>query len=888
MQNNQIAGNPETRVTERMKEDGNAPGLNGQVPPRLQEQRVTDRLESPTADAPPPQTQTDMIGTLIDHRYRVEEVLTTKSSGEADIYKCFDQSSDSVMALKMYRFHVEPKKDVLERLVGINHPDIVNVRGYGSWGGRFFEAMEFCAGGGMDRFMPYTENELTLYLQEMINGLNYCHNQGIIHRDIKPSNLFFRQPGKVDLVIGDFGISSALDMDQKVRKTQSFANLTVDYTAPELFSREKTVSSRTDYYALGITLIHLFTGRSPFQDMDVNSIISAHLTEAAPLPDSLSDRFKTLLRGLTEKNIANRWAYPQVQQWLNGETILNDDGAVWSPETFSGKLIPYPGCPAARTPKELVEHFAAFNVEKDLFRGRISQWAYQFDPILSDRIIDIEENFTQDKPLGVFKLKYLLNPGAPFYIAGIPVQKGTELLPLLANPDPEIQADLRNALDSRHLEYWLSASPDISDKKGFETTMQNLRERLKAKKKEALAPFSLLYILAPEQPLALPENHMIARPEELSGLLETHPRLMPGAVELLTSGKLEEWLTCAFPDRVHDIEFVRNCLSLPSMEVAVFSICCHFDPKTPFPFGTLRIQSPAELAEHIEKDGSNRDMGVAMLKNGMIRAWLVTTGRLRDEAAFSLIVDNPDLSWEAKLEEILHLLAPSLPRPLLKVSKKAIRLGNISPNARELILISVENAGRGHLYGTVKLQGPKTIFILNSLSVEGGDNSISLEINPRGLTAGTYKSANLCIASNGGDLEIPISFSVGLSVPSILGRSLKTGLVFAFLLGLLRLVISNMHPDIPVFYFNRVNSADPETGAGLAVSTLALLAFIFVVYLWFRPAKEEYHSGEFTPESNSDMIIDGLGLSTNKDVILNPDGTPRSRDFHSTPQENKQ
>lgn len=52
-----------------------------------------------------------------------------------------------------------------------------------------------------------TEDEAKFYFQEILYGLQYLHQQGIVYRDLKPENLLIGADGHVK--IADFGLSKS-------------------------------------------------------------------------------------------------------------------------------------------------------------------------------------------------------------------------------------------------------------------------------------------------------------------------------------------------------------------------------------------------------------------------------------------------------------------------------------------------------------------------------------------------------------------------------------------------------------------------------------------------------------------------------------------------------
>jgi serine/threonine protein kinase len=261
-------------------------------------------------------------GMFVDNRFLIEEAIPFFCA-EADIFRCIDEHSGDPVIVKHYRINFPPKKVIVNELLNIFHPNLVRVIKYETWSGRFYEVMEYCAGGMLSNCVPMNVVAIRLLLPRIINGLSYLHSRNIIHRDIKPDNFFFRRPNMQELVIGDVGIRSLL----ACRKDLTEA-LTVDYTAPEIFNNK--IYTESDYYALGIMLIHLFFGFSPFKDfVRWDAIIAAHMRGDIPNVEKIPADLQYIVSGLTQLKPSNRWGYSQVMQWLKGEQVLNDAGLPW-------------------------------------------------------------------------------------------------------------------------------------------------------------------------------------------------------------------------------------------------------------------------------------------------------------------------------------------------------------------------------------------------------------------------------------------------------------------------------------------------------------------------------------------------------------------------------
>lgn len=100
------------------------------------------------------------------------------------------------------------------------------------------------------------------WFQDLCGVLRYLHNQRpnpIIYRDMKPSNIMLQPDGTLKLI--DFGIAREYKEDSSADTTYVG---TRGYAAPEQFGRAQT-DARTDIYALGVTMYHLLTGKSPYE-----------------------------------------------------------------------------------------------------------------------------------------------------------------------------------------------------------------------------------------------------------------------------------------------------------------------------------------------------------------------------------------------------------------------------------------------------------------------------------------------------------------------------------------------------------------------------------------------------------------------------------------------
>jgi len=338
-------------------------------------------------------------------------------SGESEIFLVSQNESNFIF--KYYYTQFKPKDKILTKLKGLKHPDIICLIDYGYYEQRFFEISEYAIGGTLQEISPVrTIAKIKEIVSQTIEALNYCHSHGIIHRDIKPENIFYKTPDKKDIAIGDFGIASSInDGQEDVLTTMARTNL---YAAPELFSsiRGKTLIEKSiDYYALGITLLHLWFGRNPFENTDEYSVMRLKSEGRIVFPNDIDHEAEKLIKGLLTVNPRDRWAYEEVKRWLKGEEVkVNYQTLQFEYRPYSFGMIGTEQV-VVNNPKDLAFYLEKYpdKGEGHLYRNTIAKWIEPVDPGLFNDLMDIvEKDYPLDKTAGLTKAIYILDPEKPF------------------------------------------------------------------------------------------------------------------------------------------------------------------------------------------------------------------------------------------------------------------------------------------------------------------------------------------------------------------------------------------------------------------------------------------------------------------------------------------
>ncbi|MBU8897449.1 serine/threonine protein kinase [Corallococcus sp. M34] len=206
--------------------------------------------------------------------YCVQRVLSQSAHGR--VYLALDASGRRV-ALKELLFALVPgpeQLDAFEReaavLRSLSHPDIPRFlasfqEGTGV-GTRLYLAQEYLEGESLLQRLerePLREDEAWSLAEQVLETLDSLHQRrpALLHRDVKPANLILRPGGRVALV--DFG--SARHLAREVTHGSTLVG-TFGYMPPEQLGG--TVEPSSDLYALGATLVHALSGRSPADLLD--------------------------------------------------------------------------------------------------------------------------------------------------------------------------------------------------------------------------------------------------------------------------------------------------------------------------------------------------------------------------------------------------------------------------------------------------------------------------------------------------------------------------------------------------------------------------------------------------------------------------------------------
>jgi hypothetical protein len=204
------------------------------------------------------------------------------------------------------RFEVEARL-----LAGIEHPNLIGVRGLDHVDGRAALVMELVPGADLAHVIaaeaPLPAARVIEIGRGIAAGLAVAHRAGLVHRDLKPANVLLGADGTPK--IGDFGLARAASFASSDPDAVAVAG-TPDYMAPEAID-PLAIDARSDLYALGCILCELATGAPPYRGATALAVLHAHRTAPLPALDGsatpeIPDGLRRVIRWLLARSPADR------------------------------------------------------------------------------------------------------------------------------------------------------------------------------------------------------------------------------------------------------------------------------------------------------------------------------------------------------------------------------------------------------------------------------------------------------------------------------------------------------------------------------------------------------------------------------------------------------
>ncbi|XP_054469210.1 eIF-2-alpha kinase GCN2 [Anoplopoma fimbria] len=306
--------------------------------------------------------------------------LPSDSDSSSEII--FDNGDGSTEELSQ----VEPsKRSVMDTTEGTDSDQPLLIAHY------LYIQMEYCEKSTLrdtiDKGLHQDQTRLWRLFREILDGLAYIHEQGMIHRDLKPVNIFLDSQDHVK--IGDFGLATdhpasvaagKFEVEESgsavMPKPDPTGNMTgmvgtALYVSPEVQGNTKaTYNQKVDLFSLGIILFEM-----SYRPMTTGAERISVLSQLRVEPMIFPEDYTAYEQG-TQRNVID---------WL-----LNHDPALrpTAQELLKSELLPPPQMEESEL-HEVLQHTMA-NINGKAYRTMVGQLFAQNTTPVMDYTYDID------------------------------------------------------------------------------------------------------------------------------------------------------------------------------------------------------------------------------------------------------------------------------------------------------------------------------------------------------------------------------------------------------------------------------------------------------------------------------------------------------------------
>ncbi|XP_043091601.1 myosin light chain kinase, smooth muscle isoform X1 [Puntigrus tetrazona] len=270
---------------------------------------------------------------LTDH-YNVQEKLGVGKFGQ--VFRMTHKETGRVRAGKFYKGRRTKEREAarkeIELMNFLHHPKLVQCLAAYDNKDEMVMVMEYVAGGELferivDDSFEHTEVSSVGYMRQILEGIQYMHQQHIVHLDLKPENIVCVDRTGIQIKIIDFGLASKLDPNTPVKVMHG----TPEFVAPEVINYEP-ICLATDMWSIGVICYILLSGESPFQgesDTETLALVTAAQWEFDEESfEDISKLAKDFISSLLSKDVRRRMSCEEAlaHSWLVHTCVDNGGG----------------------------------------------------------------------------------------------------------------------------------------------------------------------------------------------------------------------------------------------------------------------------------------------------------------------------------------------------------------------------------------------------------------------------------------------------------------------------------------------------------------------------------------------------------------------------------
>ncbi|KAI0252515.1 kinase-like domain-containing protein [Lactifluus subvellereus] len=204
----------------------------------------------------------------------------------------------------------------------MNHPNIMRIYDVYEGDKELYLILEYVEGGELFDFLVNRGKlpplDALAYFKQIIYGLNYAHAFSIIHRDLKPENILIHSLNPPLIKIADWGMAAFAPPSLELETSCGSPH----YASPEIVHGHKYSGTATDIWSCGVILFALLTGRLPFDDKNVRTLLSKVKAGKYDIPAWVDPQAQDLISRMLTVGASQRISIPDilVHPWFTQDT----------------------------------------------------------------------------------------------------------------------------------------------------------------------------------------------------------------------------------------------------------------------------------------------------------------------------------------------------------------------------------------------------------------------------------------------------------------------------------------------------------------------------------------------------------------------------------------
>lgn len=243
--------------------------------------------------------------------YEIDQTDSLDQERGGSIYRAID-TNQKEWAVKISEVHINFDKGLLlERYTiakTLEHINLLEYKAAYRFGTDILSnvaVMPIIDGESLDRYIALGEEDKFLIAEQVIDGLHYLHQKGIVWQNLSAKHILIKKEyGNYIPVFINYGNKMEIPL-------AFFADY--EYLAPEQLLQNEKITKQTDIWSLGVLLYKMWTGRLPFGEKSA-SLPNAKIKERIlgdwefGLIDNIPAPYQEIVKKCLCREIDERWA----------------------------------------------------------------------------------------------------------------------------------------------------------------------------------------------------------------------------------------------------------------------------------------------------------------------------------------------------------------------------------------------------------------------------------------------------------------------------------------------------------------------------------------------------------------------------------------------------